>query len=88
MTRSEDAAKVVQELDQVIKNMKRNLICSFCYQGYTFQKFKERERFVSMVSQLGVSKSTIVFKIALFKLINNYPKIKNCHFLFITLKDI
>ena len=30
-----------------------------------------------MVSRLGVSKLTIVFKIALFKLINNYPKVKN-----------
>ena len=30
-----------------------------------------------MVSRFGVSNATIVFKIALFKLINNYPKIKN-----------
>ena len=30
-----------------------------------------------MVSKFGVSKSTTVFKIALVKLINNYPKIKN-----------
>ena len=42
-----------------------------------FQKFKEIEQFVNMVSKFGVGKSTIVFKIALFKLINNYLKIKN-----------
>ena len=30
-----------------------------------------------MVSKFGVNKSTIVFKIALVKLINNYPKVKN-----------
>ena len=30
-----------------------------------------------MVSKFGVSKLTIVFKIALVKLINNYSKIKN-----------
>ena len=29
-----------------------------------------------MVSQFGISNPTIVFKIALFKLINNYSKIK------------
>ena len=40
-------------------------------------KFNEKELFVSMVSQFGVSMSTIVLKIALFKLINNYSKIKN-----------
>ena len=36
-----------------------------------FQKFKEKEQFVNMVSKFGVGKSTIVFKIGLFKLINN-----------------
>ena len=47
------------------------------HQGQIFQKFKEKKkRFVSKVSQFGVSKLTIVFMIALFKLINNYPKIK------------
>ena len=47
------------------------------HQGQIFQKFKEKEQFVSMVSQFGVSKSTIVFKIAFFKIINNYPKKNN-----------
>ena len=47
------------------------------HQGQIFQKFKEKERFVSMVSKFGVNNSTILFKIALVKLINNYPKIKN-----------
>ena len=32
------------------------------------QKFKEKRRFVSMVSKFGLSKSTIVFKIPLGKL--------------------
>ena len=48
------------------------------YQGQIFQKFKEKERFVSdMVLKFGVSKSTIVFKIALKKLIDDCPRIKN-----------
>ena len=39
------------------------------YQGQIFQKFRENERFVSdMVSKFKVSKSIIVFKIALKKL--------------------
>ena len=46
------------------------------YQRKIFQKFKEKERFASdMVLKLGVSKSTIVFKIALKKLIDDFPKI-------------
>ena len=30
-----------------------------------------------MIYKFGVGKSTIVFKIGIVKLINNYPKIKN-----------
>ena len=47
------------------------------HQGKMAQKFKEKERIVSMVLKFGVSKLAIVFKIALSKLIDNYPKIKN-----------
>ena len=43
-----------------------------------FQKLREKEQFASdMVSKLNVSKSTIVFKIALKKLIEDYPRIKD-----------
>ena len=45
------------------------------YQGQIFQKFRENERFVSdMVSKFKVSKSILVFKIALKKLIDDFPK--------------
>ena len=47
------------------------------YQGQIFKKLKEKERFVSMVLKCSVGKSTIMFKIALSKLTDDYPKIKN-----------
>ena len=77
VTTSEDVAKIMQEFEQFIENKKSSVIWLTYCQGQIFQKFKEKEWFVSMVSRLGVSKLTIVFKIALFKLINNYPKVKN-----------
>ena len=40
-----------------------------------------------MVTTFGVSKSTIVFKIALFKLVTNYPEI-NYPYLYTILKSI
>ena len=46
------------------------------HQGKIFEKFKEKERFASMVLKFAVNKVTIVCKIALSKLIDNYPKIK------------
>ena len=48
------------------------------YQGQIFQYFKEKERFVSdVVLKFSVSKSAIVFKIALKKLIDDFPRIED-----------
>ena len=57
VTTNEDAAKVVQEFGQIIKNKKSDIIWLNYHQGQISQKFKEKERFVSIVSQFGVSKS-------------------------------
>ena len=44
------------------------------YQGKLFKRFKEKEKFKKMVEELNIRKSTIIFKINVFKLINKYPK--------------
>ena len=46
------------------------------YQGKIFKSFKEKEKFKKMVEELNIHKSTIIFKINVFKLINKYPKLK------------
>ena len=78
MESQEDAAKVIHEFEEIIKNKKSDIVWLAQYQGKTFQKFKSKERFVNdMVTKFKVSKSTIVFKIALCRLIDEYTKIKN-----------
>ena len=75
---NEDAVKATQEFEQIIQNEKSDIVWLAYYQGQIFQKFREKERFVSdMVLKFGVSKSTLVFKISLKKLIDDFPKIKN-----------
>ena len=75
---NEDAVKAVQEFEQIIQNKKSDIVWLAYYQGQIFQKFREKERFVSdMVLKFHVSKSTIVFKIALKKLIDDFPRIKD-----------
>ena len=77
-TNEEDVAKVIQELEEIIKNKKSDKVWLAHYQGKIFQKFKKKERFVSdMVLKFKVSKSTIMFKIALCRLIDDYPIIKH-----------
>ena len=78
MESQEDAAKVIHEFEEIIKNKKSDIVWLAYYQGKIFQKFRSKERFVNdVVTKFKVSKSTIVFKIALCKLIDKYPKIKN-----------
>ena len=75
---NEDAAKAIQEFEQIIENRKNDIVWLAYYQSQIFQKFREQERFVSsIVLKFRVSKSTIVFKLTLKKLINDFPKIKN-----------
>ena len=78
MESQEDAAKVIHEFEEIIKNKKSDIVWLAYYQGKIFQKFKSKERFVNdMVTKFKVSKSTIVFKIAFCRFIDEYPKIKN-----------
>ena len=50
---SEDAAKLVQEFDQIIKN-KKVILYDWPTTKGKFQRFKEKEQFVNMVSNFGV----------------------------------
>ena len=73
----EDAAKVIHEFEEIIKNRKSDIVWLAYYQGKIFQKFRSKERFANdMVTKFIVSKSTIVFKITLSSLIDEYQKIK------------
>ena len=74
----EDAVKVIHKFEEVIKNKKSDIVWLTYHQGKIFQKFRSKERFVNgMVTKFKVSKSIIVFKIALRRLIDAYLKIKN-----------
>ena len=70
-------SKVILEFEEITKNKKSDTVWLAYYQGKIFQKFKEKERFVSdIVLKLKVSKSTML-KIALRRLIDDYPRIKD-----------
>ena len=51
----EDAVKVGQELEEIIKNNKVILYGWSTIQVKYFKKFKEKDQFVSMVLKFGVS---------------------------------
>ena len=54
--------------------MKKKAIISIAYyQGFSFKRFKEKEKLVKLVNELGIHK--IIFKINVFKLCEKYPKL-------------
>ena len=47
MESEENAAKVIHEFEEIIKNKKSDIVWLAYYQGKIFQKFKSKERFVN-----------------------------------------
>ena len=70
----EDAVKVILDYERLIKTQKPNVRLA-CQQGFVLKKYKESAKFSTMVHELRISKSTIVFKISLFELVHKYPKL-------------
>ena len=71
-----DAIELIKKLDKPTKCSKNNILVWAYQQGQVFQKFKSNNKFVSAVTEFGISKTTINFKIDIVKLTENYPKMK------------
>ena len=71
----EKAAKVIQEYENIIKTKKRGIVSIAYHQGKVFKKFKDKEKFLKLINQLGIHKTTIIFNISVFKLCERYPKL-------------
>ena len=71
----EKAAKIIKQYEDIIKTKKKGIMSIAYYQGKVFKRFKEKEKFIKLVSQLGIHKNTIIFKINVFKLCERYPKL-------------
>ena len=71
----EKAAEVIKRYDDMIKMKTKGIISVAYHQGKVFKRFKEKEKFVKLVSELGIHKTTIIFKINVFKLREKYPKL-------------
>ena len=45
------------------------------YQGQVFKKFKEKKKFTDLITELGIHRNTIIFRINVFKLCKKHPKL-------------
>ena len=75
----EEAAKITKRYEDTIKTKNIGILDVAYYQGQVFKRFKEKRKLAKLVSELGFQKTTIIFKIKVFKLCKKYPKLlKSC----------
>ena len=71
----EKVAEIIKQYEYIIETKKKGIIKVAYHQGQVFKRFKEKEKFAKLVSKLGIHKTTIIFKINVFKLCKKYPKL-------------
>ena len=71
----ERAAEIIKRYEDIIKTKNKGIINVAYHQGQVFKRFKEKEKFAKLVSELGIHKTTIIFRINVFKLCKKYPKL-------------
>ena len=72
---SERVAEIIKRYEDIIKTKNKGIINVAYHQGQVFKRFKEKEKFAKLVSELGIHKTTIICKINVFKLCKKYPKL-------------
>ena len=71
----EKAAIIIERYEDIIKTKRKGIINVAYYQGQVFKRFKEKEKFPKLVSELGIHKTAIICKTNVFKLCKKYPKL-------------
>ena len=72
---SEKAAEIIKQYEDMIKIRNKGIINAAYHQEQVFNRFKENEKFPKLVGKLGIHKTTIIFKINIFKLCRRHPKL-------------
>ena len=62
----EDAADLIKQYENIIRTKKKGIIQTTYHQGKVFKKFEDKEKFITLVSQLGIHKTNIMFQINIY----------------------
>ena len=71
----EKAVIIIKRYENIIKTKRKGIINVAYHQGQVFKRFKEKETFAKLVSELGIHKTIIICRINVFKLWKKYPKL-------------
>ena len=70
----EEAAEIIKRYEDIIKTKKKVIINVAYQEGKVFKRFKEKEKFPKLFSELGFHKTANIFKNNVFQLCKKYPK--------------
>ena len=59
----EKVAEIISWYEDIIKTKNKEIINVAFHQGQIFKRFKVKEKFAKLFSELGIHKTTIIFKI-------------------------
>ena len=71
----EKAADIIKRYEDIIKMKNQRIINVTYHQGQIFKRFKEKEKFTKLATELGIHKNTIIFRINVFKLCKKHAKL-------------
>ena len=71
----EEVAAVIKQYKDIIRTKKKSITSIVYRQGKVFEKFKGKGKFIKLINQFKVHKTTIPFSINIFKLREKYPKL-------------
>ena len=72
---SEEAATVIKEYEDMMQTKKKGIINIAFHQDKVFKRFKDKEKFIKLITEFKVHKITIIFKINIYKLCKTFPKL-------------
>ena len=64
-------AEIIKWYEHIIKTKKKGIINVAYHRGQVFKRFEEKERFVKLVRELGIHKTSIIFRIHIFNYVKN-----------------
>ena len=82
-----NAVDIIKKYEEILRTKRKGIIAVAFHQGKVFKRFKEKKKFIKMVGKLKIHKSTIIFKINLFKLIEKHPKLMKSSVTLTSLKN-
>ena len=71
----EKAADIIKRYEDIIKTKNKGIINVAYHQGQVFKRFKEKKKFAKLIGELGIHKTTIIFRINVLKLCKKFPKL-------------